>query len=84
MPGSPPINQLVHERAFGSKEALEEITHWHEQTIEGQEETLDHERPARIVVQEKKTHVHEMETILWHETSAPLKADNFTRLLMAT
>lgn len=61
---SAPHQELSHRRISGSKDLIEHLASLHETTAAGQKEILDNERPQRIAVQEKKTHEHEMETVL--------------------
>jgi len=58
-----PAQVLNHARVFGSQEALNKATTRREITAEGQAELLNDERPEQIVVREKLTHPHEMETV---------------------
>jgi hypothetical protein len=67
MATSPPPTEtrsLTHDRVFGSADAINKATTWHEVTAKGKEELLDDERPPTIVVREKLTHPHEMETLI--------------------
>ena len=59
-----PHQHFSHKRISGSKDTIEHLTSFHETTAVGQKEMLDSERPERLVVQEKRTHEHEMETVL--------------------
>jgi hypothetical protein len=62
--GAPPIPQLSHQRLAASRNFVESGNHWRDTTLEGRELTIEREQPLHPVVQEKKTHPHEMETIL--------------------
>ncbi len=61
--GEPPAQSLAHKPVHGSPDAIATVSSWYEKTAVGQEALLESERPLRIVVQEKKTHEHEMETV---------------------
>jgi hypothetical protein len=63
-PGEPPTKTLTHERSFATKDQALQITDTRDQTLEGQEDILNNERPARTLVRETSTHIHEMETII--------------------
>lgn len=61
--GEPPAQSLAHKPVRGSPDAIATVSGWYEKTAVGQEALLESERPLRIVVQEKKTHEHEVETV---------------------
>ena len=63
-PGEPPAQSLAHAPVYGSSDVIATLSGWHEKTAVGQDALLESERPLRVVVQEKKTHEHEMETVL--------------------
>ena len=60
----PPSQTLVHAPVFGSISTVETVTGVQETTTRGQEQLLEDERPARLVVRERQTHEHEMETVI--------------------
>jgi hypothetical protein len=62
-PGEPPAQSLARAPVYGSSDVLATLSGWHEKTAVGQDALLESERPLRVVVQEKKTHEHEMETV---------------------
>jgi hypothetical protein len=62
-PGEPPAQSLAHAPVYGSSDVIATLSGWHEKTTVGQAALLESERPLRVVVQEKKTHEHEMEIV---------------------
>jgi hypothetical protein len=62
-PGEPPGQSLAHAPVYGSSDVMATLSGWHEKTAVGQAALLENGRPQRVVVQEKKTHEHEMETV---------------------
>src|SRR5882724_227870 len=62
-PGEPPAQSLAHAPVYGSSDVIATLSGWHEKTAVGQDAILESESPLRVVVQEKKTHEHEMETV---------------------
>jgi hypothetical protein len=65
-PAEAPAHSQNHTRTFGSQETIERATAWREVTAPGQKELLEDERPQQIVVREKVTQPHEMETVIIH------------------
>ena len=62
-PPESPAHSLTHARAFGLNEAANEAPALNEANAIGPEELFDYDRPVKIVVREKTTHPHEMETL---------------------
>ncbi len=54
----------AHHHLTVHQEVIESSDDWRSQTSEGLSKTKDRQHPAHIVVREKKTHEHEMETVL--------------------
>jgi len=53
-----------HHHLHVHQEVIESSDNWRSQTAEGLQRTLDRQHPAHVVVKERKTHEHEMETTL--------------------
>lgn len=63
-PHTQQTKELSHHHLHVHREVIEASDDWRSQTAEGLERTLDRQRPAHVVVKERKTHEHEMETTL--------------------
>jgi len=64
LPPAPQTKEPAHHHLHVQQEVIEGSDNWRSQTAEGLQTTLDRQRPTRTVVREKKTHEHEMETVL--------------------
>jgi hypothetical protein len=60
----PQAQEPSHHHLTVQQEVIESSDDWRSQTAEGLQRTLDRQHPSHVVVREKKTHEHEMETVL--------------------